>query len=266
MAVDGEGRLWVFWSANVDDNWDLYARSAPASAGPQPIRITTAPGSDFHHVAATDSEGRVWLAWQSFGEDNSDIFVARQEGDALRQADGRRRRPGNEWTPAIAASRTAGSPWPGTAMKEATTTCSRESGRPGQVGRTDARGRLAPTTKRGRAWRSTGKNRLWIAYEVSPEGWGKDFGPYDQSPKRTALYRQRGRRRQGARRASQLLAPESDVNRALPMPSGTPRLAEVGQTTSWPPGPKLAVDAAGRVWLSAGSASPASTARWAARG
>ena len=25
-ALDGQGRLWIFWSANVKDNWDLFGR------------------------------------------------------------------------------------------------------------------------------------------------------------------------------------------------------------------------------------------------
>ena len=94
-----------------------------------------------------------------------------------------------------------------------------------------------------------GQNRLWIAHEISPEGWGKDFGPYDRSPKRTALYQSR---QVGLKIlvGDQLSTTESDVNLALPLPDGGQR---------WPKSkkrfrsaaPKLALDAAGRVWLSA---------------
>ena len=72
------------------------------------------------------------------------------------------------------------------------------------------------------------RNQLWIAYEVCPEGWGKDFGPYDQSPKRTPLYRARSIGVKVLDGAT-LRAPESDVNRALPMPcrSSTRRILRI---------------------------------------
>ncbi len=103
-ALDGRGCLWVFWSANVDDNWDIYGKVRTGRRWSQTIRITSAPGSDFYHAAATDSEGRVWLAWQGFGETNSDIYVARQEEDAFGKPTAVADSPANDWAPAIAAS------------------------------------------------------------------------------------------------------------------------------------------------------------------
>ncbi|NQT13168.1 MAG: hypothetical protein HQ582_10495 [Planctomycetes bacterium] len=46
------------------------------------------------------------------------------------------------------------------------------------------------------------------------------------------------------------MTPESDVNRALPVPNGGPRWPKSGDAVL-AAGPKLAVDAAGRLWLSA---------------
>jgi hypothetical protein len=104
IACDGQGRLWVVWSANVDDNWDLYGRYRAKDRWSAPMRITTAPGADFNHAATTDSEGNVWLAWQSFGQANSDVCAARQEGDAFGKPTAVAAGPANDWAPAIAAS------------------------------------------------------------------------------------------------------------------------------------------------------------------
>ena len=68
------------------------------------VRLTKAPGSDFHVVAATDSAGVVWLAWQAWRKDNFDILLAAlaedhpwQEPRAISNS------PANDWSPAIAA-------------------------------------------------------------------------------------------------------------------------------------------------------------------
>jgi hypothetical protein len=248
MALDGQGRLWVFWSANVDDNWDLYGCTRVDGRWSEPVRVTTAPGSDFHHVAATDSEGHVWLAWQSFGKADSDVCVARQEGLGFGKPTAVAAGPANDWAPAIAASAdgTVAVAWD-SYERGSYDVLVRESNA-GAWG--DERVVAASLDNEARpALAFDRENRLWIAYEVSPEGWGKDFGPYDQSPKKTALYR---RRAIGVRvlAGQTLYAPQADVNRALPTPEGRARGPQSGDAVL-AAGPELAVDAAGRLWLSA---------------
>jgi len=249
VAVDGQGRVWVFWSANVQGNWDLYARVRTGGTWGEAVRATTAPGADINAAAATDGEGRVWLAWQGFGRDNSDIFAARQEGGTLGKAERVADGPANEWTPAIAASADGQVAvawdtyqrgdydvhvrrWHGGAWKPPRAVAATE--------RNECRASVAFDKR----------NRLWIAYESSPEGWGKDWGPYDQSPRRTPLYRQR---EVGVKvlAGGKLLAPPGNVNHALPTPQGTRRWPKSPRQAVLAAGPRLAVDALGRVWLSA---------------
>ena len=247
-ALDGQGRLWAFWAANVENNWDLYAKVRTGQTWSEPIRITSAPGSDFNHVTATDSDGRIWLAWQSFDKTNSDIFVAQQTKDGFGEPKAVATSSANDWKPAIAASQDG---------RVAVAWDTYERGnydvlvrvcRGGEWGKAQ----LVAGTRRNEARASLAfdrQSRLWIAYEVAPEGWGKDFGPYDQSPKRTALYRDR---EVGVRVLEDglLYAPKADINRALPMPDGQTRWPKSGPKVL-AVGPQLAVDASGRIWLTA---------------
>src|SRR5712692_573122 len=59
VAVDGSGRVWVFWSANTGGNFDLYARAFQANTSGKELRLTSDPGPDVNPVATTDAEGRV---------------------------------------------------------------------------------------------------------------------------------------------------------------------------------------------------------------
>ncbi|MCH5372657.1 MAG: hypothetical protein JJ992_01670, partial [Planctomycetes bacterium] len=246
MAFDGKGRLWVFWSANVRENWDLYGVMRNGDQWSGPVRITSAPGSDFNHVAATDGEGRIWLAWQHLNETDSDICVASQQGDTFGEPIALASSPANEWAPAIAASSDG---------RMAVAWDSYEQGNYDvlvRVRQSERWGEARPVaaTRKNECRASVvfdPRNRLWIAYEVSPEGWGKDYGPYDQTPKNTALYQERSI---GVKMLKDdlLYTPESDVNRALPMPNGNRRYPKAGDSVR-AAGPKLAVDANGRLWL-----------------
>jgi hypothetical protein len=248
MALDGQGRLWVLWSANVDDNWDLYATFRSGGQWSDPFCVVTGPGSDFNHVATTDSEGKIWLAWQSFGETDSDIHVARQEGDNFGKPTVLTAGDANQWSPAIASS------------SDGRAAVAWDSYQRGNYdvftkvwkGNSWGEERLVAGTERNEVRASVAfdrQNQLWIAYESSPVGWGKDFGPYDQGPKRTALYRER---LIGVKvlKGETLYEPRADVNLAMPLPDGRPRWPKSGNQVL-AAGPKLAVDNSGRLWLSA---------------
>ena len=246
MVSDGQGRLWVFWAANVDENWDLYAKVRTGAKWSDVIRITSAPGSDFHPVAAADAEGRVWLAWQHLGQESSDVMAARQQGSGFGRPMPVAATAANEWSPAIAASSDG-------QVAVAWDTYGRGSydlhAKVWKAGAWDAERTIAATLNnecRPSVAFDT-QNRLWIAYEVSPEGWGKDYGPYDRSPKRVPLY---NRREVGLRvlAGSTLYQPKADVNLGMPVPDGRhrwPKAAKRFRTA----GPKLAVGADGRIWL-----------------
>jgi hypothetical protein len=66
IAVDGKGDVWVAWSQQIDGNWDIFyrrytppAKDGDAGAWSDIVRVTNAPGTDFHVVAATDASGTV---------------------------------------------------------------------------------------------------------------------------------------------------------------------------------------------------------------
>jgi len=248
MAADGQGRLWVFWSANVKENWDLYAVVRSDGQWSKPIRITSAPGSDFHQVATTGADGRIWLAWQTLNETSSDICVSCQQGEGFSEPTALASGPANEWKPAIAAAPDG---------RGAVAWDTYEQGNYDvlvRIGQANRWGDAFPVaaTRRNECRASLAfdpQNRLWIAYEVSPEGWGKDYGPYDQQPKNTALYQERAI---GVKmlKDERLYTPESDVNRALPMPNGNRRYPRAGDAVR-AAGPRLAVDVNGRLWLAA---------------
>ena len=105
VAVDGAKRVWVFWSANRDGNYDIYARARSGEAWSREIRVTTDPGSDLNPVAATDSRGRVWLAWQAGRGDSLEVLAAAQSGDGFTRETAVSTSFASDWDPAIAASR-----------------------------------------------------------------------------------------------------------------------------------------------------------------
>ena len=78
VAVDGSGRVWVFWSAKKDGNFDIYAKSYSDGRWSAEMRLTTDPGTDVNPVATTDAQGRVWVAWQGFRNHNLEILAAAQ--------------------------------------------------------------------------------------------------------------------------------------------------------------------------------------------
>lgn len=59
VAINGQHRVWVIWSANRKDNFDLYARYLKEDRWSHEIRLTTGAGTDINPVAATDAAGRV---------------------------------------------------------------------------------------------------------------------------------------------------------------------------------------------------------------
>jgi len=248
IAVDGQGRVWVFWSANVEGNWDLFARFRADGEWSAPIRLTTATGSDFNATATTDADGNVWVAWQSLGQTSSDIFAARQEGSGFGKPTAVADTSANEWTPAIAASEDGQVAIIWDSYERGSYDVLARIRRGGKWGQAQLiAGTLANECRPSAAFDK--QNRLWVTYEVSSEGWGKDFGPYDQSPERTALYQQRD---MGLKVLANdaLFVPEADVRLALPMPDGRPR-GPRSEERFLVANPRLAVAADGRVWLSA---------------
>lgn len=187
VAVDGQKRVWVIWSANKNGNFDLYAKYLQDGNWSSEIRITTDPGQDMSPVAATDTKGRVWIAWQAFRNDNLDILAAVQSGERFVKETRVSFSPKSDWDPSIAAS-------PDGDVAIAWDTYDKgdydvyyrlvraDLTRAPKIAM-DAPVPVAATTNFEA--RSSivfdGKNRLWVAYETSDTGWGKDFGAYQST-------------------------------------------------------------------------------------
>jgi hypothetical protein len=188
VAVDGGGRVWVFWSANKDGNFDIYAKSYAGGRWSAEMRLTTDPGTDLNPVAVTDAAGRVWIAWQGFRNHNLEILAAAQNGGGFTKETIVSFSPASDWDPAIAAA-------PNGEVAVSWDTYDKgdydvyfrrlkldggiQMDPPAPVAASryfEARSSVAYDSQ----------SRLWVAYEAAAEKWGKDFGVYEKSG--VALY------------------------------------------------------------------------------
>jgi hypothetical protein len=278
LGIDGSGRVWVFWSANENGNFDLYARALVNGSPGKTVRLTNAAGSDGDAVAATDSKGQVWVAWQAWRNGKAEILAAMQKGDGFSSPLVVSSSSGNEWNPAIAAD-AAGR-----------VTVAYDSYRNGNY---DVYARTASNGVLGKEFLVAGsaayeayptlvydpQGRLWVAYEEGAERWGKDFGAYNTSG--VAVYQGRETRLIGFEKDGRAVAPAQPPDGALP---GVPSLhvessghqsdgswlkPETSRATNRDPNrpaqnftspkntmPRLAADASGRLWLAVRSAHP----------
>lgn len=195
IAIDGNGRVWVFWSSNERGDFELMARPIENGRPGTAIRLTTAAGADVFPAATTDAKGQVWVAWQAWRNGKASILAAQQKGSAFSAPATVSSSAGNEWNPAIAAD-TSGR-----------VTVAYDSYRHGQYdvfARTAAGNAtwgkefLVAGTAAYEAYPSAAydlQGRLWIAYEEGAERWGKDFGAHDTTG--IALYQGRAIRLRG---------------------------------------------------------------------
>ncbi len=182
VAVDGQGRAWVIYSAQRSGNFDLYARYAHSDGTMSAeIRLTSDPGTDLFPVAATDASGRVWVAWQAFRNNNLEILASVESGDTFWPETTVSTSPASNWDPAIATAPDGevAVSWD-TYDKGDYDVYVRRLQFTNQIG-FDAPIPIAATVnfeaRSSLAYDS--QNRLWIAYEFSGSRWGKDFGAFD---------------------------------------------------------------------------------------
>ena len=182
VAIDGQGRAWVFYSVQRSGNFDLYTRSARSDGSMSAeIRLTTDPGTDLFPVAATDAAGRVWVAWQAFRKNNLEVLTSVQNGDTFWPEAVVSTSPGSDWDPAIATAPNGdvAISWD-TYDKGDYDVYLRRVRFNNQIAM-DATIVVAATTnfEARSSLAYDPQNRLWIAYEVAGSRWGKDFGAFD---------------------------------------------------------------------------------------
>jgi hypothetical protein len=182
VAIDGQGRAWVFYSAQRSGNFDLYTRSARADGSmSSEIRLTSDPGTDIFPVAATDAFGRVWVAWQGFRNNNLEVLTSAQTGDTFTPESIVSISPASDWDPAIAAAPDGevAISWD-TYDKGDYDVYLRRVRFTDQIGMDDPIAIAATVDFEARSSLAyDSQSRLWIAYEVAGARWGKDFGAYD---------------------------------------------------------------------------------------
>ena len=267
VAIDGDGKIWVFYSAHVGadatldhGNWELMARRFDrdgTNAGAI-VNVSSAPGSDFMPAAATDSQGKVAVTWVGGRESRFNVFVAAQEGEKFSAPKRISDSPGNEWEPAIAAGADGNLAvaWDTYAKGDYDVYLARREtdgsfGKPQAVAAT-----LAFEVRPSLAYDAEGK--LWVAWEESGDHWGKDFGalkklgiPLYQTGRSLAM--------RVLARDGQWFTPP-DVMDAMPQTTGA-RRPRAQRATAAGPGPagvsgtispcfpRLAAGADGNVWL-----------------
>ena len=242
MAVDGSGAAWVFWSANRQGNWDLFARRMTDGKWSDELRLTSDPGPDSFPVAATDDSGKIWLVWQAWRDDSFDVLAIRQDGEQFADPVVVVDAPGNQWVPSVAAS-TDGQlavAWDSYQNGNYDVSCRISSG--GNFGQ------IIPVANSLQAEMRTSvtfdaQNRLWVAYEESPQGWGKDWGALEKTG--VALYQGRTVKVR-VWDGGKLWEPADQPASAFSPGFQSQGQGALGQKLAVP---RLATDAAGRVWL-----------------
>lgn len=184
IAVAGDGRVWVLYSAHLNadqnldyGNWELMARSfGPDGSDPSaPIKVSDAAGTDFMPAAATDSEGRVWTAWVGARGDRFHVYTAHQVDAKFSTPKRVSNFEGNEWEPAIAADDHGNLAVAWDTFDKGDYDVFVATREDGQLTEPQAvAASLAFEVRPSMAYDRDG--RLWIAYESSGDQWGKDFG------------------------------------------------------------------------------------------
>jgi len=233
------GKVVVAWSQNFDGEWDLCLRSYdPASRQWSKRRRIERPGADIHvRLAATPDGSKAWLVWQGWTDGNFDILAQPLEQAGRAEPVRLSETPANEWTPEAAAD------------SKGTLYVVYDSYRNGnydvylniglkrtvavaETPRFEARPHLA-IDKRG---------RVWIAYEEGDPNWGKDFGTRWPGPSGVPfyLYRTIAVRVWAGGKLLEPLQPVPVEPVSTRYGDGKRKRASL---------PRLAVDRAGRIWL-----------------
>ena len=273
VAVDGEGQVWVFWSAQAGGNFDIWARQIVDGQAQDLVRVTSEAGSDIDPVAATDSSGRVWVAWQAWRSGQAAISVSRQNGTQF-TAPQAISSGGNAWNPAIAADGAGRVSVAWDSYRNKNYDVYLRTAINGVWGNET----IAAGSTRYEAYPSLAyskDSRLWIAYEEGGDRWGKDWGASGTTGIR--LYFSRSIRVVALQPGGGWVAPAIDA-KMVPLggekiSAETPGLlSEISTPGSsidlWTEpmaapapapintSPRLYIDASGRLWLAFRSSQP----------
>ena len=202
IAAEGDGNVWVVYSANRNNNHDIFARkldlNTPAAVShPAPHmgaeeRLTDNPGSDLSPVLCTGPDGSIIGHYQAWNGETGEAAVGYQlrcrSGKWVKDRAFTPEFIQSEWHPAVAAGPTyvavahdfpRGGDYDVSAIEFT----------PGGFG-DDRSGNMYQSSSRFEARPALAydpQGRLWIAYEEGPEQWGKDYGALDAGSGQPAL-------------------------------------------------------------------------------
>ena len=189
LAVDGEMRVWIVWSAMKSDGFHLFARRVRPDGSWEPeIRITSGPGPDMKPVAATDTKGRVWIAWQGYRNGNLEVLAAVQNaavqsGNAFSPEATVSFSKASDWDPAIASSPNGdvAVTWDTYDKGDYDVYARRLRAAPELAMDPPIAIAATPDFEARSSAAYDPHDRLWIAYEVSSPRWGGNFTLEDTS-------------------------------------------------------------------------------------
>ena len=186
LALDGSGRLWIFWSENkawkqmkAAPDFEVWACAYADGAFSAPVNLSRNAENDVNPVATTDAKGQVWVAWQGVREGVFRVLARRQAGSDWSPEMRVSTQQGSCWTPAIAASKDG---------KVAIAWDTYDKGDYDVWLRTySAAGEAAEARPVCNSWlyearpsiAYDGQQNLWVCWEQSGATWGKDWGAYD---------------------------------------------------------------------------------------
>jgi len=175
VAYDGAGTLHLIWSAQVDDNWDLYERRKSGRSWSAVERLTTAAGSDFNPRVIAASNGDLWLAWQAFRDGQSDIYAKVSHAGAWGQEMRVSESHADDWEPALAADAN-GTVWIGWDSFDRGNydvfVRAYSQGQPGPIRAVTH----SPSFEAHISLACDRQGHLWIAFDEAEANWGKDYG------------------------------------------------------------------------------------------
>jgi phage tail-like protein len=78
-AADG-AQVWLAWSSNRAEHWDIWVRSYDGLPGSAPAPLTEHPAEDRHPAIVRDGSGHMWVFWQSNRRGPVDIWARVYDG------------------------------------------------------------------------------------------------------------------------------------------------------------------------------------------
>lgn len=261
VAVEGNGTVWVGYSAHRQGRHDICVRPLTPSGGPAPrlgeekvlTRDATLPGgirptANTVPVMCTDPAGVVWLAWQGWSEGTASIFVAHlQDGAWKMEHPAAARGPGNRWHASLAAT-PEGVAAATDHYAEGDYSVSVILAPGGRAEATPAASTSRFEARPALACDRTG--RLWIAYEEGPVLWGKDYGALDSNDG-NPLYNERSVR-VVCLHDGKLFRPTAELPTSSFKAPSLPFEAQIGnrfERATRYAYPQVGIDGKGRVWL-----------------